>query len=558
MPSTTHANAPEETGFRKFLGDRPFGSWLLLGLVVVVIAGASGAYFLLPGRSSEALDREPGPPAKAAPVAAEPGVVTLSQEQQEAIGLETRQAVEGAMHRVLTAPGQVTPDETRYAFITPRAPGPVRSVRAHIGQDVRAGDLLATIDSPDVAQARLDLLTRLQDLEIARTNADWQEQIYRATRDLIAMLEEDLPPDEIRKRLGERVVGENFERLMTAYANERLAVAAYRRSRDLREVNAVSVEVFQQRQAEYEAASATYDALMDSVQFAARLDHSKAVQRLEEAETAVRVAREKLRVLGVPAVDPGPSKSMEMVRLDPQSGHAAPSDSEGTPTAESDASLADGPRTVELPDGREITPISTYSIWAPFDGTVLDRELIVPGVYVDTAHRIFTIADLSKVWVRVKVHESEFRELVNLRGGKLNFTSPAYPGRVFEGRVLYTGDLVEEKTRAIQLLAEADNPGRLLKPGMFVQVDVIGASATEAVFIPRSALLSEGSARYVFVRTGPDRFERREVGLGEYDADRVAVTRGIRAGEEVVVRGAFKLKAAAERAGPAGPLAKAD
>ena len=84
-------------------------------------------------------------------------------------------------------------------------------------------------------------------------------------------------------------------------------------------------------------------------------------------------------------------------------------------------------------------PVSTYSIWAPFDGTILDREMIVPGVAVDTTHRIFTLANLSTVWVEANIHESDFDMLARSRGGKIRFRSPAYPEREFEGEVIYTG-----------------------------------------------------------------------------------------------------------------------
>ena len=117
------------------------------------------------------------------------------------------------------------------------------------------------------------------------------------------------------------------------------------------------------------------------------------------------------------------------------------------------------------------TPVSTYSIWAPFDGAILDREMIVPGVAVDTAHRIFTMANLSSVWVEASIPESDFDVLARSRNGKVRFRSPAYPGHKFEGEVIYAGDLVEEQSRTVKLLAQAQNPERLLKPGMFLEVE---------------------------------------------------------------------------------------
>jgi multidrug efflux pump subunit AcrA (membrane-fusion protein) len=83
--------------------------------------------------------------------------VRLSVDQQRAIGLRTALVTSGMSYDVLTAPGRVAPNESQFAYITPRAAGVVRSVTTHIGQDVKSGDLLATIDSPEVGNARLEL-----------------------------------------------------------------------------------------------------------------------------------------------------------------------------------------------------------------------------------------------------------------------------------------------------------------------------------------------------------------------------------------------------------------
>jgi len=206
-------------------------------------------------------------------------------------------------------------------------------------------------------------------------------------------------------------------------------------------------------------------------------------------------------------------------------------------------------------DGRmvmEETPVSAYALRAPFGGTILDRETIVPGVYVDTTHRLFTLADLSTVWVEANVHEGDFGALAGSHGGRVRFRSPAYPGREFEGRVTYTGDLVDEKSRTVRLLARADNPGRLLKPGMFVEVKVLSPEPRPAVQVPATALLDDGEATFVYVKTGPELFERRDVVTEGSEEGRVTVRRGLRPGEEVVVEGGSKIRAEAMRLASSG------
>jgi RND family efflux transporter MFP subunit len=197
-------------------------------------------------------------------------------------------------------------------------------------------------------------------------------------------------------------------------------------------------------------------------------------------------------------------------------------------------------------DASDSPSISNYRLVAPFSGTVLDRAVLAPGIAVQEGASLFTLADLSTVWVEANIPEGAFGRLSGIRDASVELTSPAYPGRSFTGRVIYSGDLVDEKTRSVHLLARAENPDRALKPGMFVQVEV-QAGAHRVTMIPVTALLTEDELHLVFVRTGPDRFERREVKVGARDGDRVAILDGLTVGEEVVTEGAFKLKAIDER-----------
>src|SRR5207253_705311 len=120
-------------------------------------------------------------------------------------------------------------------------------------------------------------------------------------------------------------------------------------------------------------------------------------------------------------------------------------------------------------------------------------------------------------------------------------------------RVVYSGDLVDEKSRTVRLLAEAENPERLLKPGMFVDVSVLSPRDAPAVHVPASALLTQADRALVFVKTGPEQFARRAVVADEPRGEAVAVRSGLSPGEEVVVEGASKLKSMAAQVAGLGP-----
>jgi Cu(I)/Ag(I) efflux system membrane fusion protein len=335
-------------------------------------------------------------------------------------------------------------------------------------------------------------------------------------------------------------VGETREQLMQAYAQLYLSDYEEDLYENLRDKDAIAPARYRVQQAEYEKDRAIFRGLMDRMAYEVTLDYTLARQRLREARTAVKVELETLRVLNA-----SPDEILHRF----ESGELTRDAPEGTPetTLRQAAEEATDPsREVdELRRDQGETPVSTYDIRAPFSGTILERGRIVAGVVIDGQEQLFTMADLGEVWVEAHVHEGDFFLLQRAEGGTVQFTAAAYPGRVFEGRVLYTGDLVDEKSRTIRMIAQADNPDRLLKPGMFVEIRVRAEDPQEVPLAPSSAILTEGDERLVFVQTGPERFERRVIRAGRRDEqeDVVAVIEGLDPGDQIVVAGAYELKA---------------
>ena len=498
------------------------------------------------------------------PTGEQSGAVHLDKEQQQAIGLRTVKVSLGTTGLVVTAPGRVAPNETQYAYITPRASGVVRSVTARLGQDVRAGDLLATIDSPIVGDARLELYTRLQTLDLARAQAEWQETVYRNTLDLIERLKRGETPQQIHDAFTAKALGENRERLITAYAQYRLAIATMERNRELFAQNLITPKRFQQVNADYESAQATYQSLMDQMGFDARQANTRAQQARKQAENSVRVAQERLRILGVKPDGTEPQvQGGKVLGVNPDGTLPAPAGGAAPVTEKPETVLPpekDRPKVAVEPVGVPAdaakaladSPVSSYSIWAPFEGTILDREMIVPGVAVDSNHRIFTLANLSTVYVEANIHEHDFEILAQSRGASIRFRSPAYPGREFEAEVIYTGDLVEETSRTVKLLARARNLDRMLKPGMFVNVEILFPLPRAGIQIPASAVLTQGNRSFVYVQNGPEQFVQREVTVESAQDENVLIQSGLQPSDQVVVEGAFKLKSMGS------PLARAE
>ena len=284
---------------------------------------------------------------------------------------------------------------------------------------------------------------------------------------MIDALERGAAPEEIQQRFADRPVGETREELLKAYAQYHLSGYEEELYENLQRQGGGRAGPLPGREGRVRGRPAVFRGLMDRMAFQVTLDYTMARQRLREARTSVKVELEALRVLNASAEDIlDRFESGELTR--DAAGVEPPRD------ARPDRRGRRRPlaRPLRAPPRPRATPVSTYDIRAPFAGTILERGRIVPGVVIDGQEQLFTMADLSEVWVEAHVHEGDFDLLQAARGGSVAFTSPAYPGRTFEGKILYTGDLVDQQSRTIRMIAEAANPDRLLKPGMFVEIRV--------------------------------------------------------------------------------------
>lgn len=181
------------------------------------------------------------------------------------------------------------------------------------------------------------------------------------------------------------------------------------------------------------------------------------------------------------------------------------------------------------------------TIPAPVSGVVLQR-LAAQGDYVQTGEPIYQLADLSVLWAKLEVYESDLHWLA--LGQEAHFTIPSYPGESFAGKVSFIDPTINEKTRTARVRVEVQNPAGRLKPGMFLRGTVLATMEPAPLVIPATAPLLTGRRAVVYVQVPDvDRpiFEPREVVLGARAGNWYVVESGLEEGALVVARGAFKL-----------------
>jgi Cu(I)/Ag(I) efflux system membrane fusion protein len=186
----------------------------------------------------------------------------------------------------------------------------------------------------------------------------------------------------------------------------------------------------------------------------------------------------------------------------------------------------------ELSTTRKI-PEDIYVV-APTDGVILARN-ISPGQRFERHAELYTIADLSHVWVFAEVFGKDAQVL--RPGMKVRLTVPD-SGEVLAARVSGALPEIDPVGRFVKIRLEVDNPRFVLRPEMFVTVE-LPATLSPGLTVPASALLDSGLSKHVFVRTGEDTFEPRTIETGWQIGDRVQIVKGLQEGDMIVSEGAF-------------------
>ncbi len=183
---------------------------------------------------------------------------------------------------------------------------------------------------------------------------------------------------------------------------------------------------------------------------------------------------------------------------------------------------------------------SLTTIRAPFAGVVIKTEA-APGDVIDSGSILFSVADLSRVYVEAQVYEKDL--------GRIRINQPAfitvdtYAGEVFEARVTAIKDILNPQTRTAAVRCELANPGGKLKLEMFANLAIPTTDTHMALTVPSEAVQTINRRQVVFIRKADLHFEAREVQvLG--DGARLEISGGLKEGEPVVVKGAFQLKSA--------------
>jgi RND family efflux transporter MFP subunit len=455
-------------------------------------------------------------------------------EQVSISGLKLQPAVTGEAWDVVQAAGKVVPNTDRLVKIGPRISGKVREVRVNVGDTVRSGQVLATISSVELAQARAAYRQAAARLQAA-------EQVYRSQSRLAqlgaftkrpveeAMAEHTAAHGELSQAQGE--LAQNQSELVRVESELAQCVARLQRTKELYKDQIVSRNDLEAAEAEYKRDSADVESAK------ARIKQTQA--KIDQVRSRVGIASDYL------AREQKVAGSNLLSTRELQAARAG--------VNEARVGLSAAADTIRVLGASPSGSGETITIVSPISGRVVDRNVSL-GEMVQPSDVLFTVIDLSDVWVEASVFE---KDLAGIRAGQpAEIRVNSYPDRVFTGRVSLVSDLLDAPSRTARVRIAVANGSGSLKPEMFASVGVVRDRRRGAVLIPGRAVLDDGGKKIVFVacadcpedkraaRSVCGGYDKREVEIGTRHGSSLEVAHGIAPGEEVVVEGQHQLRTA--------------
>lgn len=188
---------------------------------------------------------------------------------------------------------------------------------------------------------------------------------------------------------------------------------------------------------------------------------------------------------------------------------------------------------IKLESSREIQYTLTY--YSPIGGTVIEKK-VQEGMYVNEGTLLYDIADLSLLWSIAEIYEKDLPLIKT--GGKVKLRLPAYPDESFEGTVSLIYPVINSQTRTVKVRSEFSNLYHKLKPQMYGEI-IFRQDLGKQLLIPEEAVLFTGKRQIVWVKTGEEHFESREVTLGIKSDGKYQILGGLKEGDEAAVSGGF-------------------
>lgn len=483
-------------------------SFKQLGFLACVVAVAGGGWYLWSIRppaavvvATESSDESATQSAATAAEAQELREVQLTPEKVAAAGFAMATAVTQPLQHEHLVPGRVQYDDRRHIVVHSATPGIVVRLLVRPGQQVQHGEVLLEVNSPEVGDARADVLQRTSELQVAAESSKWARETCEGLAALSQAIRERASIDGIRRQFRSVVLGKSREVLLSTYSELLLAELQLQTAEENAKAGVIPGRLVIEKRQACDQLEETLTSQMEERAFEARQLQLQTESRQQDAERRLRIARQHVRTLLGTA-------------------------DEQTPMNEgNDAESA----------------LSIIQLRAPFAGTV--EQLSVSSTErVESGAPLLTLADTSTLWVAADLRQREWRALQLQPGDKVRVIPSLEGMEPREAVIHFAGREVDPATNAVPLVSVIENADGRLRPGMFVRVAIPVAEPRTTLTVPESSLMEHDRRPFVFVPKGADSYERVDVQPGLRTDGLVEIVQGLREGDRVVAEGAFFLK----------------
>ena len=464
-------------------------------------------------------------------------IVQLSEEDMKRFGIEVDRAGSGEFEVHLSVPGEITFNANKLAHIVPTIPGVVRQVVKDVGDTVVAGEVIAWLESTKLGEAKVQYLAKQSEVSCCSIELIRAQEVYDNTLKLLEMLKGSPSLETLRKMNGS-AMGMNRSLLVSAYAEFTFAKEAYLREENLYEIS--SKEDFLKAESAFKKADAQYVATQDSVNFEIQRNLMETMRAQHIREIELKAAERLLYILGLAAEDVNDLAALSKS----QSPQLEEEEECNDPNcAECAAKAAAKDQVLTVVDPRITNEkLAWYPIRAPFDGTIIQKNITLGKVVKDDAD-VFVVADLNTVWVDLQVHQ---KDAGLIRKGQKVIISAKSSVPETKGVIDYVDPVIDEKTRTALARVVLDNTSRQLRPGTFITANVLVEKRNAELMVAKSSLQDVDDKTCVFIQNEQG-FEARPVTVGWSNDEYVEIISGLRPGETIVTKNSFRLKAELEK-----------
>ncbi len=426
----------------------------------------------------------------------------ISAEVIKTLEITTTKAGPAKIKIIQSLTGEVSLNEERVVHIVPRLDGVVTEVFKDLGDRVEKGELLATLESRELADVKIRYLSAVKQSKLGSKDFERETLVYKNTLTMLRLLEQQSDPEEIERHLNNLVIGESRKLLIPAYSKFKLADSVYQREKQLHEKGISSKSEYLLALDDYKSSKAKYLALREEISYDGGWAIQQKQRTTEMNQLNLQTAIQKLQALGLSTTQ------------------------------------------IELLETQENPIFTQYELRSTLSGLVIKRHLTT-GEAIKKDDNIFVLADFSDVWVNIAIPANNIKA-VEL-GQKVRVINESM-GIEERGRLTYLSSIIDETNRTVTGRVVIQNQKNLWRPGTFVEVELIVEERPVPISIKAEAIQSLRDWSVVFVKYG-DYFEGRPVELGVSDGSWVEVLDGLSVGEEYAVKNSFTIKAEIEKSG---------